>query len=155
MNTDRRFLFRAAMTFAVVAGLSGAVFAKEPAYFTGIVSGVGAGGYDTVAYFTDKRAMKGDPALSVRHDGVEWRFSSAANRDAFVASPAKFIPQFGGYCSYAVAKGGTASGDPTQWDIVDGKLYFNYDADIRKTWNADRENFIKAGHANWPKVLGR
>lgn len=152
MYIDRRLLFTIVLG---AASLPLPAFAKEPRYFTEAVPGVGASGYDTVAYFVEKRAVKGDPAFTARHDGVEWRFSSAANRDAFAADPAKFIPQFGGYCAYAVAKGGTASGDPTQWDIVDGKLYFNYDASVRKTWNGDRANFIKSGHANWPKVLGQ
>jgi YHS domain-containing protein len=141
----------AAVLFVVT---SGAAVAREPQVFTGIETGVAVGGYDPVAYFTLKRPVKGDPAITLKHEGVDWRFSSEANRAAFRANPAKFAPQFGGYCSYAVAKGGLASGDPEQWDIVNGKLYLNYNAEVRTTWNGKRPAHIAAGVKNWPKVLG-
>ncbi len=53
-------------------------------------------GYDTVAYFTQQRAVKGKEEFEFGWEGVRWLFSSAANRDMFAADPERFIPQYGG-----------------------------------------------------------
>jgi YHS domain-containing protein len=66
-------------------------------------AGVAILGYDPVAYFTDAKAVVGKPEFTARHDGATWQFASAAHRDAFVANPARYAPQFGGYCAYGVA----------------------------------------------------
>lgn len=54
-------------------------------------------GYDTVAYFTEKRAVKGSEAHSHRWQGAVWHFASAGNRDLFAANPRRYAPQYGGY----------------------------------------------------------
>ncbi len=54
-------------------------------------------GYDTVAYFTEQRAVKGKEEFEFSWEGVRWLFSSAANRDLFAADPEHFIPQYGGH----------------------------------------------------------
>ena len=38
-------------------------------------------------------------------------------------------------------------------EVVDGKLYLNYDATVQKRWEKDIPGFIKKAEANWPKVL--
>lgn len=109
-------------------------------------------GYDAVAYFKDGKPVKGKDEF--RHDwmGAKWYFASAANRDEFARNPSKYAPQFGGYCSWAVAHGYTANIDPEAWKIVDGKLYLNYDKDVQKKWEADIPGFIKKANENWPKL---
>jgi YHS domain-containing protein len=54
-------------------------------------------GYDTVAYFTEKKAVKGTAEIMHRWKGATWQFASAANRDMFAANPGKYAPQYGGY----------------------------------------------------------
>ncbi len=127
--------------------------ASKPNVFTGIVDGVGAGGYDVVAYFTDSKAVAGNEAITAEYDGATWRFSSEANRDAFKADPAKYAPQYGGYCAYAVSKGATAKGDPEAWTVDNGKLYLNLSPAIRETWSTDIAGNVSKADANWPKVL--
>jgi YHS domain-containing protein len=129
--------------------------AKEPAVFTGLIEGTGAGGYDVVAYFTENAAVAGDAAISVQHDGVSYRFASTANRDAFQADPARYLPEFGGYCAYAVANGYTAKIDPEAFSVVDGRLFLNYSKSVRRQWQANQAQFIVDGDANWPKVLDK
>jgi hypothetical protein len=129
--------------------------AQKPAVFTEIVKGVAVGGYDPVAYFTENRPVKGDAAITAPHAGATWRFASAANRDLFIADPAKYAPQYGGYCAWAVAEGYTAKGDPNVWRIVDGKLYLNFNASVQKGWEKDISGNVRRGDANWPKVLAR
>jgi len=111
------------------------------------------GGYDPVAYFTDARAVEGKSAFTAKWMGANWRFTSAANRDLFVAAPDKYAPKYGGYCAYAVAQNSTAKIDPRAWTIVNGKLYLNYSLDIQKTWSADRDAYIADADKNWPGVL--
>lgn len=129
--------------------------AAQPAIFTGLVKGVAVGGYDAVAYHTEGKAIAGSEAITLEQDGATWRFSSEANRDAFKAEPTKFAPQYGGYCAYAAALGHTAKGDPEVWSIVGGKLYLNFNAPTKATWEKDISGYIKKADANWPGVLAQ
>jgi YHS domain-containing protein len=129
--------------------------AAEPPVFTGIVKGVAAGGHDTVAYFTEGKPVAGSDQFTAEHDGAKWRFANAANRDAFKADPAKYAPQYGGYCAYAVSQNYTAKGDPEAWSVVDGKLYLNYNKAVRATWEKDKVAYIVKANGNWPSVLSK
>lgn len=134
-------------------GSSTPVWAKDPPVYTGVFSSTAVGGYDPVAYFVDNKPAKGNAKFSTEYKGAKWFFSSAENRDKFVANPAQYEPQFGGYCAWAVAQGKTASGDPLFWKVVNNKLYLNYDADVQKKWEAAIPDFIQKANANWPRVL--
>jgi YHS domain-containing protein len=127
--------------------------AASPEIFTGLVKGVAVGGYDPVAYFTERKAVPGKPDITYFWKGAAWRFASEQNRDAFKAAPAKYAPQYGGYCAYAVALGSTAQGDPKSWHIVDGKLYLNLSPAVQKLWEKDIPGYIKSADKNWPSVL--
>jgi hypothetical protein len=114
---------------------------------------VALSGYDAVAYFTESRAMEGTATFEATWNGARWRFISAENRDRFLQNPARYSPQFGGYCAYAVSKGYTASADPKAWSIVNEKLYVNYSMAVRQDWEKEKEARIARAEANWPKVL--
>jgi YHS domain-containing protein len=131
------------------------VLADQPGVFTGIVKGVAVGGYDPVAYFAEGKPVKGRQDIALEHEGVTWRFASDANRDAFKAEPAKFAPQYGGYCAWAVSRGYTAKGDPNAWSVVGGKLYLNYNLSVKRDWEKDTPGNISKGDGNWPKVLAK
>jgi YHS domain-containing protein len=106
-------------------------------------------GYDTVAYFTENRAVEGKTEFAFEWGGATWRFVSAENRDRFSADPEKYAPQFGGYCAYAVSRGYTANGDPNVWKIVDGKLYVNYSAKAKSVWEEKQAENIEVAQRNW------
>ncbi|WP_210396804.1 YHS domain-containing (seleno)protein [Motiliproteus sediminis] len=112
-------------------------------------------GYDPVAYFADAKAVEGSRQFSYRWQGADWYFSSAANRQRFIANPEAFAPQYGGYCAYAVANGYTAKVDPEAWRIVEGKLYLNYSKSVQKRWEADTAGYIRRGDSNWPDIRAR
>ena len=97
-------------------------------------------------------SVRGKPELAASHDGAIYRFASAAHRDAFLAAPAKYAPQYGGYCAYGVAEGYKASIEPEAWSVVDGKLYLNYSQSVRRRWSGDVPGYIRKGDANWPAV---
>jgi YHS domain-containing protein len=137
-----------------VLGLSSSLaLAKEAPVYTGLFSNVAVSGYDPVAYFTLQKPVKGDANFTTMHNGAQWRFVSAENRDKFVADPTRYAPQYGGYCAWAVSQGYTASADPLRWKIVNDKLYLNYDADVQKKWEMSVPEFIQAADKNWPKVI--
>ncbi len=118
-------------------------------------AGLALRGFDPVAYFTDGKPSAGKAEITAVHDGATYRFASVANRDAFVAAPEKFLPQYGGYCAYASALGKKADGDPAIWKIVDGKLYLNYNRSIGERWGADVPGYIEKGDRAWPQIKGK
>lgn len=116
--------------------------------------GVAIRGADPVAYFTQGAPVPGLPAHALEWNGAIWHFASAGNRDAFAADPARYAPQYGGFCAWAVAeKGKLYSTQPENWAIVEGKLYLNFNDDIQAKWQADVPGFIAQGDARWPEVL--
>lgn len=122
-----------------------------PEVYTATKEKLALNGYDPVAYFVSGAPKKGLAAITTQHQGVTWRFENEANKAAFLAQPAKYAPQYGGYCAYAVSQGYTASGDPTAWEIVDGKLYVNYNRSVAVSWSKQSRAYIMSGDANWTK----
>jgi hypothetical protein len=59
--------------------------------------GVAIKGYDTVAYHTEGRALKGSNKISHKWNDAKWYFVSEANRDLFIKEPDRYAPQYGGY----------------------------------------------------------
>ncbi|RJR17998.1 MAG: YHS domain protein [Desulfobacteraceae bacterium] len=117
--------------------------------------GLAIKGYDPVAYFTVKKAVEGSPDFSHVWNGAEWRFSTAGNRDLFMADPERYAPRYGGYCAYAVSQGKTADIDPHAWTVVEGRLYLNLNTEVQRLWERDREDYIRKADLNWPRIRGR
>lgn len=162
MTTRRSFLGFAASAAAVASATAvGVTLASQPAaaqtapIYTGIIKGVAVGGYDPVAYFTQNKPVKGNPAIALEHGGAKYHFASEANRETFKKEPAKYEPQYGGYCAWAVSQGYTAHGDPNAWSVHNGKLFLNYNQSVRATWAKDIPGNVAKGDANWPKVLAK
>ena len=124
----------------------------EPPIYKGVFSNTALQGHDPVAYFTEGKPVKGDEAFTTEYMGAEFRFASAANRDAFLADPHAYAPQYGGYCAWAMADGKHAKGDARHWRIVDGKLYLNYNKSIQKKWDADIPGFIERADTEWSDI---
>jgi hypothetical protein len=116
--------------------------------------GLAAHGYDVVAYFSKGSPAVGSDTFALAHDGGTYRFASEANLDAFKASPDKYRPAYGGFCAYGTALGKKLDGDPRQWRIVDGKLYFNLNADIAAEWAKDIAGNIDKADSNWSRIRG-
>jgi YHS domain-containing protein len=133
--------------------ISGPALADKAPIWTSFGSNVAIKGYDPVAYFTQSRPVQGSDQFKLNYQGAEFRFANAANRDVFKANPARYAPQFGGYCAWAVSQGYTAGIDPNAWAIVGGKLYLNYNKDIQSRWQKDTAGNIAAANRNWPLVL--
>lgn len=141
------------MAFSIAFFSGYAVQADDPIY-TGVFSDNAVSGYDTVAYFTQGTPVKGSKKFRTDYMDAEWRFSSQENLDIFLSDPARYAPQYGGYCAWAMAGGYTAPGDPKQWKIVDDKLYLNYDEKIKAKWEVDIPGFIAKADEKYPDVVG-
>ncbi len=153
---------KGAMVSAALLGgllLSGGAFAGEQ-YVDG--TGFAASGYDVVAYHSlnqnkvgtaQPKAVAGSAAFTAEYNGAKWAFSSAANRDAFVADPAKYAPAYDGHCAFGVAKGGKVPANPHLWRIRDGKLYLNITKAVVGFWEEDIPGNLKKSEVNWKTGL--
>ena len=137
----------------LVLFVSQLAWAEDP-ISTGFFSNKALNGYDTVAYFTEQRAVAGSDKFTTQYKGADWHFTSQQHLDMFLAEPEKYAPQYGGYCAWAVsANKGFASSDPKQWAIVDGKLYLNYNKSVKQKWDDDRHLHITQADENWPEMM--
>ncbi len=133
--------------------LGQADMASADAIYTGFFNNKAVGGYDSVAYFTEGKPIKGSGQFKHRWMGADWYFSSAANQKKFRERPEYFAPQYGGYCAWAVAaKSELYEGNPHYWKIVDEKLYLNYDKSVQQRWLKDIPGFITKGDKHWPAL---
>ena len=128
------------------------VLADEPVNKT-LLLGTAIDGYDVVAYFTDSKPVEGSRDHEVEWNGATWRFASAKNKALFAKDPAKYAPQYGGFCAFGVSRGYAVGIDPEAWKIVDGKLYLNYNRDVQAEWVKDIPGFIAKANENWPKIV--
>jgi YHS domain-containing protein len=112
-------------------------------------SGAAIGGTDPVAYFTAGKPVAGTDEFTAKYDDVTWKFSSAANRDKFLADPAKYAPQYGGFCAFGAAMGFKVPVVPEAWSIVDGKLYLNNSLHVQKRFEQDIPGHINNATLNW------
>lgn len=118
-------------------------------------TGVAIQGCDPVAFFTDHKPVKGDPKFLLKHEGAIYFFASKEHQDLFKANPARFEPEFGGYCAYGVSRNKLVAIDVDAFQIVDGKLLLQYSKGVRDDFNKDQTgNFAKA-EANWPKLVAK
>ncbi|WP_452222328.1 YHS domain-containing (seleno)protein [Lacinutrix salivirga] len=115
-----------------------------------------AEGYDVVAYFNNE-AIEGDKKFTASHDGVNYKFATEAHLKTFKANPKQYVPQYGGYCAYAIAdKGKKVSIDPETFEIRNNKLYLFYNSwgiNTLKKWNAEKPELLREkADKNWLQV---
>ena len=167
MTTNTRFTSRTAIfaygaIVAVVAAIIGALFIapwldteRQFANYNVDDANVSIHGYDTVAYFTDGKATKGNSEFEYEWEDARWLFSSATNLELFKANPERYAPQFGGYCAGGLAVGEYANGDPELFTITDGKLYFIKNEGYQTVWRGSPETAIHFGEYNWDQSRDR
>lgn len=115
-------------------------------------SGVALDGYDAVTYFTGK-PKKGNKAFALSHQSVLYWFVSRENLETFKANPARYVPDYGGWCSYAIgAKGEKVEPDPENFKLVNGRInlfYKDFFTNTRDDWNKDEANLRRKADQNW------
>ena len=146
---SRLAMTMAALALAVALPLS-ATMAADEHY---VKDGAAIGGYDVVAYHKAGAPTIGSSKFTAEYQGAMWHFASAENRDAFTASPAKYAPAYGGWCSAGASKGKKVATKPEFWAIVDGQLYLNSsDAAHTKLFLVDTAGTIRKGESNWKTI---
>lgn len=116
-------------------------------------SGIAIRGYDTVAYWTEGKPVKGSESFIVDWEGAAWHFASQENAQLFEADPAKYAPQYGGYCAYGVAQDALVKIEPENWVIIENKLYLNYNDGVQGKFDKDVFGFIKSADAKFEELL--
>ena len=116
-------------------------------------NGIAIRGYDTVAYFTQSKPVKGHDSFTIEWSGATWKFASQAHLDLFKAEPEKYAPQYGGYCAYGVANEGLVKIEPDQWTIHNNKLYLNYNNKVNKQWSQDISGYVSKADKLFEKLL--
>jgi len=116
-------------------------------------SGIAIQGYDPVAFFTDNKPVKGDPKFVSKRDGAIYFFASKEHKELFNADPAKYEPDFGGYCAYGVSRDRLVEIDVDAFQIVNGKLLLQYSKGVRDDFNKDQPGNLTKANANWPGLL--
>ncbi len=115
--------------------------------------GVTLQGYDAVAYFTQMKAIKGDPKYAARYNGATYWFSSEANAAMFKDHSEMFAPQYGAFCGYAMALNKLRPINPEIFDVIDGKLVLQHSQDAYEQFHKDVPNNITKANANWPEQI--
>lgn len=160
MYSNRSWLHRAASTlmFLFAVATANTAFAQEKLNVDD--HGVFLNGYDVVGYFADNEAVRGSPQHTLQHGGATLHFSSKANKEAFAANPAKFMPKYGGFCAFAVAHDqGGVKANPKTFKLYNGELLMFFDDQYEGKrfntsvpWNADERAFYVKAEANWPHL---
>jgi YHS domain-containing protein len=144
------------LSFAISGGATAQGQSTNQPQYNLSKSGLAISGYDPVAYFTTGKAVEGKKDILVQTDGITYLFSTPLNRDLFKANPAKYRPQYGGWCAYAMGSSGEkVEVDPETFKVLDGKLYLFYNKyfnNTLKSWNKDEAGLKTKADVNWAKL---
>ncbi|ADE54942.1 YHS domain-containing (seleno)protein [Coraliomargarita akajimensis] len=118
-------------------------------------------GYDPVSYFTAKTPSKGQKSITTTHQGLNYRFSSKANKERFLESPDKYEAAYGGWCAWAMLEGERTKPNPKSYKIVAGRLLLFYDGlwgDTLESWNKRSQevaeaDLIQTADAHWAQQI--
>lgn len=112
-------------------------------------------GYDVVAYFTENKAVKGNPNIRSEYEGAKYYFASAEHKRMFDANPAKYAPAYGGYCGYAASIDRLSPIDPQWFQIIDGRLILQHNKKAYDLFNKELKGNIVKADKNWPGLVVR
>ena len=139
------FFLAVMLVIPAIAGNPGALINKRP-------DDVAILGYDTVAYFTEGRPVKGNSEFSHQWNDAKWHFASAKHRDLFAADPERYAPQFGGHCAMALTRGVSKVIDPEAWIVSEGKLYLSFSKKGIDMFGQNVAGNIRKSEDNWVKL---
>ncbi len=110
-------------------------------------------GHDVVAYFTQGKHALGSKQYSSLYQDVTFRFASAEHKALFDKEPAKYLPQYGGYCANGIAYGIPWGGDADTWRMIDGKLYIFGGQGSKDGFEVDVTENMKLADKYWKEEV--
>ena len=113
---------------------------------------LGLHGVDPVAFVDIGNRIEGTARYTAVHDGVAYYFSSEANKAVFEKSPRRYLPQFGGFCTFGVSVAKKFDGNPRFAAVENGKLYVFLNEAIFNEFQKDRKGTIRKAEQNWRKI---
>ena len=132
-------------------------FLQEGNWYTN-KNGIAIDGYDLVGYF-EGSATKGNKKFASSYEGTEFWFSSNAHLKSFEENPEKYLPQYGGYCAFAIADyAEKVKIDPKTYKVTNGKLYLFYNFNFQNTlvpWEKNEKELIKKADYNWKSKFAK
>jgi len=117
--------------------------------------GIALRGYDPVSYQVSGEPLPGSRRYSAVYSEGTFLFNSSENRERFLTSPERYVPAYGGFCSYGVRVGKKFDGDPQVWKVVDGRLYLQLDHGTQRVWIKDVQKNIRVADRLWQSVQSR
>ena len=111
-------------------------------------------GYDAVAYFKQEKSVKGNPEIKSSYQGAIYLFASAEDKADFDKDPAKYAPQYGGFCAYGVTVGILSDIEDPDGFVYKGKLYVCGNKDAGKSFMIDLDSNIEKADTNWQRLSG-
>jgi YHS domain-containing protein len=115
-------------------------------------TGLANQGYDVVAYHTENKATKGDTKFTEWFHGAKYYFASKENQELFRESPKKYLPQYGGFCAYAMSLGKVRPVNPEIFSIEDGRLMLQHTTEAYDLFYKDVSNNIMKADGKWPAI---
>jgi YHS domain-containing protein/thiol-disulfide isomerase/thioredoxin len=110
---------------------------RDPGKKKAETSEIALASYCPVSLVEKRKLVPGQPALTARHEGFEFRFADEAARASFLTKPEKYVPVNRGECPVRqVDVGVFQAGDPRWGVIYRGHLFLCSDA-------AERDRFVK------------
>jgi YHS domain-containing protein len=106
-------------------------------------------GNDAVAYFTAGRPVAGRPDIKTDHHGLTYRFASEESKRQFITHPARYEPQFGGFCAQSMAYAVPVAADASTFKIIDGRLYLFASPRARLYFEMDQERNLGLARKYW------
>lgn len=118
--------------------MSFACLAQTNVNTTGSDDKTAISGFDTVSFFTGKKAVASKPEFEHTHLGARWLFSSAKNLKVFQDNPEKYMPEWDGQCAWCVSENCLSKKKiDGSFEILSGKLYLFLPGNTKKSGALD------------------
>jgi YHS domain-containing protein len=138
--------------FAFLVGMMLAS-AQEKTLLNAEPDGLVLHGYDPVAYFASNAAVQGNPKYKAAYKGATYYFVSDNHRKLFKKDPARYAPQYGGYCAMAVSMGQLEDADPKMFVVHRDKLLVQRNEKAHKMFMSDPDMFHEKADQQWPQLV--
>ncbi len=120
-------------------------------------SNIALQGYSPVSYLNLGIAQKGLKKFKSEYKKVVYYFTSAEQKASFDKNPAKYEPQYGGFCAFGAYAGAKFRPDPNKFIVKDGKYFlylYNLELDAQQLWLAEKNHnkLVSIADKNWKNL---